>query len=82
MSEFKMLKELAYRVQARFGGAPVIDAVNSAVVFRDSVVTIQLCASRFAECLWVVDTPGGYYTFRRSPEVEEVLASIYSYSLV
>ena len=82
MSEFKMMKELARRVQACFGGAPVIDVVNHSVVFRDSVITIQLCASKFAECLWVVDTPGGYHTFRRSSEVEEVLASIYSYSLV
>lgn len=82
MSEFKMLKEMAHSVQARFGGAPVIDVVNHCVVFRDSVVTIQLCASKFAECLWVVDTPGGYHTFRRSPEVVEVLAAIYSYSLV
>lgn len=82
MTEFKMLKEMAHRIQARFGGAPVIDVVNHCVVFRDSVITTQLCASKFAECLWVVDTPGGYHTFRRSPEVEEVLAAIYSYSLV
>lgn len=82
MTEFKMMKEMAHRVQARFGGAPVIDVVNHSVVFRDSVITIQLCASRFDECLWVVDTPGGYHTFRRSPEVEVVLAAIYSYSLV
>lgn len=82
MSEFKMMKELAEGIQARFGGAPVIDVVNHGVVYRDSVITIQLCASRFAECLWAVDTPGGYHTFRRSPEVEDVLASIYSYSLV
>lgn len=82
MTEFKMLKEMAHSVQERFGGAPVIDVVNHCVVFRDSVITIQLCASKFAECLWVVDTPGGYHTFRRSPEVEVVLASIYSYSLV
>ena len=82
MTEFKMMKEMAHAVQARFGGAPVIDVVNHCVVFRDSVITVQLCASSFAECLWVVDTPGGYHTFRRSPEVEEVLASIYSYSLV
>lgn len=82
MTEFKMMKELAQKLQARFGGAPVIDVVNHCVVHRDSVITIQLCASRFDECLWTVDTPGGYETFRRSPEVEEVLASIYSYSLV
>ena len=82
MTEFKMMGEMAHRVRARFGGAPVIDVVNHCVVFRDSVITIQLCASTFAECLWVVDTPGGYYSFRRSSEVEGVLASIYSYSLV
>lgn len=82
MTEFKMMKELAQKLQARFGGAPVIDVVNHCVVYRDSVITIQLCASRFDECLWTVDTPGGYETFRRSPEVEGVLAAIYSYSLV
>lgn len=82
MTEFKMMKELAQRLQSRFGGAPVIDVVNHCVVYRDSVIGIQLCASRFDECLWTVDTPGGYESFRRSPEVEEVLASIYSYSLV
>lgn len=82
MTEFKMMKGLAQKIQSRFGGAPVIDVVNHCVVFRDSVVTIQLCASKFDECLWTVDTPGGYETFRRSPEVEEVLAAIYSYSLV
>lgn len=82
MSEFMMLREMAREVQGRFGGAPVIDVANHCVVFRDSVITVQLCASKFAECLWVVDTPGGYNTFRRSPEVVEVLAAIYSYSLV
>lgn len=82
MSEFKMLKEMALWVQGRFGGAPVIDVVNHCVVFCDSVIAIQLCASRFAECLWVVDTPGGYHSFRRSSEVGEVLAAIYSVSLV
>lgn len=82
MSEFMMLKEMAQKLQSRFGGAPVIDVVNHCVVYRDSVITVQLCASKFDECLWTVDTPGGYETFRRSPEVEEVLASIYSYSLV
>lgn len=82
MTEFKMMKEMGQKLQARFGGAPVIDVVNHCVVYRDSVITIQLCASRFDECLWVVDTPGGYHAFRRSSEVEGVLASIYSYSLV
>lgn len=82
MTEFKMMKELAQKLQVRFGGASVIDVVNHCVVYRDSVITIQLCASKFDECLWTVDTPGGYETFRRSPEVEEVLAAIYSYSLV
>lgn len=82
MTEFKMMKELARSIQQRFGGAPVIDVVNRSVVYRDSVITVQLCASKLGECLWVVDTPGGYHTFRRSSEVEEVLASIYSYSLV
>ena len=82
MTEFKMMKELAQKVQSRFGGAPVIDVVNHCVVYRGSVITIQLCASRFAECLWTVDTPGGCETLRRSPEVEEMLASVHSYSLV
>ena len=82
MTEFKMMKELAQKLQDRFGGAPVIDVVNHCVFYRDSVIAIQLCASKFDECLWTVDTPGGYETFRRSPEVEEVLASIFSYSLV
>ena len=82
MSEFKMMKEMAWRVQDRFGGAPVIDVVNHSVVYRDSVIAIQLCASKFAECLWTVDTPGGYHTFRRTDEALDVLASIYSYSLV
>lgn len=82
MTEFKMMKVLAQKLQARFGGAPVIDVVNHCVVYRDSVIAVQLCASRFDECLWTVDTPGGYETFRRSGEVGEVLASIYSYSLV
>ena len=82
VTEFKMMKELARRLQACFGGAPVIDVVNRCVVYRDSVIGIQLCASKFAECLWSVDMPGGYVSFRRSSEVEGVLASIYSYSLV
>lgn len=82
MTEFKMMKELAQKLQARFGGAPVIDVVNRSVVYRDSVITVQVCASKFVECLWTVDSPGGYESFRRSSEVEEALASIYSYSLV
>lgn len=82
MTEFKMMKELAQSIQKRFGGAPVIDVVNHSVVFRDSVITVQLCASKLSECLWAVDTPDGYHTFSRTPEVEGVLASIYSYSLV
>lgn len=82
MTEFKMMKAMALGLQKRFGGAPVIDVVNHCVVYRDTVITIQLCASRFDECLWTVDSPGGYETFRRSSEVEEVLAAIYSYSLV
>ena len=82
MTELKMMKELARSIQRRFGGAPVIDVVNRSVVFRDSVITVQLCSSKLSECLWTVDTPGGYHTFLRSPEVVEALASIYSYSLV
>lgn len=82
MIEFKMMKGLAHAVQSRFGGAPVIDVVNHCVVFRDSVITVQLASERLGECLWVVDTPGGYHTFRRTDEVLDVLASIYSYSLV
>lgn len=82
MTNFMHLKEMAHDIQARFGGAPVIDVVNSAVVFRDSVITLQLNAKRQAGCLWVVDTPGGYHSFRRTDEVMDVLASIYSYSLV
>lgn len=82
MTKFMHLKEMAHAIQERFGGAPVIDVVNSAVVFRDSVVKLQLFASRQAECMWVVDTPGDYRTFRRSDEALDVLASIYSYSLV
>lgn len=82
MTKFMHLKEMAHAIQERFGGAPVIDVVNSAVVFRDSVVTLQLNAKRQAGCLWVVDTPVDYLTFRRTGEALEVLASIYSYSLV
>lgn len=82
MTEFKMMKELARSIQKRFGGAPVIDVVNHSVVYRDSVISVQLCASKFGECLWVVDTPGGYHAFSRTDEALDVLASIYSYSLV
>lgn len=82
MTKFMHLKEMARAIQGRFGGVPVIDVVNSAVVFRDSVVSLQLNAERWAGCLWVVDTPGDYLAFRRSGEVLDVLASIYSYSLV
>lgn len=82
MTKFMRLKEMAHSIQGRFGGAPVIDVVNSAVVFRDSVVTLQLNAECQEGCLWVVDTPGDYRTFRRMGEVLEVLASIYSFSLV
>lgn len=82
MTKFMHLKEMAHTIQERFGGAPVVDVVNDSVVFRDSVVTLQLNARRQAGCLWVVDTPGGYHTFRRTDEAVDVLASIYSYSLV
>lgn len=82
LTKFMHLKEMARTIQGRFGGAPVIDVVDSAVVFRDSVVTLQLNAGCQAECLWVVDAPGGYHSFRRTGEVLDVLASIYSYSLV
>lgn len=82
MTKFMHLKEMAHTIQERFGGAPVIDVVNSAVVFRDSVVTLQLNAKRQAGCLWVVDTPAGYHTFRRTDEALDVLASIHPYSLV
>lgn len=82
MTKFMHLKEMAHEIQDRFGGAPVIDVVNTAVVFRDSVVSLQLNAKRQAGCLWVVDTPGGYHTFRRTDEALDDLASIYSYSLV
>lgn len=82
MTEFKMMKELARSIQQRFGGAPVIDVVNHCVVHRDSVISVQLLASKLDECLWIVDTPGGYHTFRRTDEALDVLASIYSYSLV
>jgi hypothetical protein len=82
MTKFMHLKEMAYAIKERFGGAPVIDVVNSAVVFRDSVVTLQVNAKRQAGCLWMVDTPGDYSTFRRTDEALGVLASIYSYSLV
>ena len=82
MTEFMVLKEMAHAIQGRFGGVPVIDVVNSAVVFRGSAVTLQLNAGRLEGCLWVVDTPGDYRTFRRSGEVLDVLASVYSCSLV
>lgn len=82
MTKFKHLQEMAYAIRDRFGGAPVVDVVNNSVVFRGSVVTLQLNATRHAECLWVVDTPEWYHTFRRTDEVMEDLASIYSYSLV
>lgn len=82
MTKFKHLHEMAYAIRERFGGAPVIDVVNSAVVFRDSVVTLQMNAKRQGDCLWVVDTPGDYRTFRRTDEALDVLAAIYSYSLV
>lgn len=82
MTKFKHLQEMAYAIRDRFGGAPVVDVVNGAVVFRDSAVSLQLNAKRQAGCLWVVDTPGGYHTFCRTDEALDVLASIYSYSLV
>lgn len=82
MTKFMHLKEMAHTIQDRFGGAPVIDVVNSAVVFRDSVVSLQLNAKRQAGCLWTVDTPRGFHTFCRTDEALDVLASIYSYSLV
>ena len=82
MTRFMHLKEMAHAIQERFGGAPVIDVVNSAVVFRDSVVSLQVNAKRQAECLWAVGTPGDYRSFSRTDEALDVLAAIYSYSLV
>lgn len=82
MTKFMHLKEMAEAIRERFGGAPVIDVVNGAVVFRDSVVSLQVNAKRQAGCLWVVDTPGGYHTFCRTDEALDTLASVYSYSLV
>lgn len=82
MTKFKHLQEMAFAIRDRFGGAPVVDVVNSAVVFRGSVVTLQMNARRQAGCLWVVDTPGDYRTFRRTDEVLDILASVFSYSLV
>lgn len=82
MSKFAHLRELARAIQERFGGAPSIDVANGAVVFRGSVVTLQLNAKRQAGCLWEVDTPGGSYSFRRTDEALDVLASIYPSSLV
>ena len=82
MTKFKHLRELAFAIRELFGGAPVVDVVNSAVVFRDSVVTLQMNAKDLTGCMWVVDTPGGYHTFRRTGEALDILTSIYSYSLV
>lgn len=82
MTKFMQLKEMAHIIQGRFGGVPVIDVVNSAVVFRDSVVVLQLNEKCQAGCLWAVDTPSDYRSFLRAGEVLDVLASIYSYSLV
>lgn len=82
MTEFVHLKEMAREVQDRFGGAPVIDVVNNAVVFRDCVITLQLDSKRQGDCLWVVDTPRGYYPFRRTDEAVVELAAFCSYSLV
>lgn len=82
MTKFKQLQEMAFAIREKFGGAPVVDIVDSAVVFRDSVVTLQLNAKQLAECLWVVDTPSGYHTFCRTDEALDVLDAIYPYSLV
>lgn len=82
MTKFIHLKEMALEIQDRFGGAPVIDVVNSAVVFRDCVITLQLNSKQQGDCLWVVDTPHGYYQFRRTDEALVELATFCSYSLV
>lgn len=82
MTKFVHLKEMAHEIQGRFGGSPVIDVANSAVVFRDCVITLQLNAKRQDCCLWVLDTPRGYYPFRRTDEALADLASFCSYSLV
>lgn len=82
MTKFVHLKGMAREVQGRFGGAPVIDVVNSAVVFRDCVITLQLDGERLDGCLWVVDTPRGYFPFRRTDEALVDLATFCSYSLV
>ena len=82
MTKFMHLKDMAREIQDRFGGAPVIDVVNSAVVFRNCVITLQLDAKRHAGCLWVVDTPHGYYPFRRTDEALADLGTFCSYSLV
>lgn len=82
LTKFMHLKKMAFAIRDRFGGAPVIDVVNSAVVFRDSVCTLQVNAKCQADCLWVVDTPGDYRSFRRTGEALDVLASVYSFSLV
>lgn len=82
MTKFAHLKEMSREVQDRFGGAPVVDVANSAVVFRDCVITLQLISKRQGDCLWVVDTPLGYYPFRRTDEALAELATFCSYSLV
>lgn len=82
MTKFMHLKEMAQTIQDRFGGAPVIDVVNNAVVFRDSVITLQLNGERLDVCLWVVDTPNGYYPFRRTDEALAALGSYCAFSLV
>lgn len=82
MTKFMHLKEMAHEIQDRFGGAPSIDVVNSAVVFRGCVITLQLIGKWWADCLWVVDTPRGYYPFRRTDEALADLATFCSYSLV
>lgn len=82
LTNFVHLKEMAYAIRERFGGASVIDVVNSAVVFRNSVVKLQVDAKCQGECLWVVDTPGDYRAFCRTDEALDVLAAVYSYSLV
>ena len=81
MRKFMHLKEMAREIQDRFGGAPVIDVVNSAVVFRDCVITLQLNGEHQDCCLWVVDTPHGYYPFRRTDEALAELGSFCSFSL-
>lgn len=82
MTKFAHLKEMSREIKDRFGGAPVIDVANSAVVLRDCVITLQLESERQDGCLWVVDTPRGYYPFRRTDEALAELATFCSYSLV